>query len=72
MQTSHMTTQTITADQIVTGNWIIAPGRTRPVEVIAQLSAPERADYFEFAALSTNGGCALRLHRSETVALVTR
>jgi hypothetical protein len=63
-------TKTITADQIVTGNQIITATRKRPVEIIAQLSAPENADYFEFAAISTNGGCALRLHRSETVELV--
>ena len=66
----HMTTTTITADQIVSGNQIITADRKRPVEVFAQLSAPENADYFEFAAFSTNGACALRLHRSETVELV--
>lgn len=65
-----MTTTSITADQIVTGNRIITADRKRPIEIIAQLSAPENADYFEFAALATNGGCALRLHRSETVELV--
>lgn len=63
-------TQTITADQIVAGNTILIANRKRPVEVFAQLSAPENADYFEFAAFSTNGSCALRLHRSETVELV--
>lgn len=65
-----MNTATITADQIVTGNRILVTGRKRPVEVFAQLSAPENAEYFEFAAFSTNGGCALRLHRSESVELV--
>ena len=65
-----MNTTTITADQIVTGNHILTADRKRPVEVIAQLSAPENADYFEFACWSTNGGCAIRLHRSETVELV--
>lgn len=65
-----MKTQTITADQIVSGNRIITANRTRPVEVFTQLSAPENADYFEFAAFSTNGACAIRLHRSETVELV--
>lgn len=72
VHTNNMTntTQTITADQIVVGNTILVAGRKRPVEVFAQLSAPENADYFEFAAYSTNGGCALRLHRSETVELV--
>lgn len=63
-------TQTITADQIIVGNHIITADRTRPVEVFAQLSAPENADYLEFAAYSTNGGCAVRLHRSDTVELV--
>lgn len=63
-------TQTIPADQVVSGNHVITAGRKRPVEVFAQLSAPENADYFEFAAFSTNGPCALRLHRSETVELV--
>jgi hypothetical protein len=67
---AYMNTQTITADQIVTGNHVITASRKRPVEIIGQLSAPENADYFEFAALATNGGCALRLHRSETVELV--
>lgn len=67
---TKLATKTITADQIVIGNNVIAPGRTRPVEIFAQLSAPESAHYFEFAAFSTNGGCALRLHRSETVELV--
>jgi hypothetical protein len=61
------TTRTITADQIVNGMRIIAPGRTKSVEIFAQLSAPESANYFEFAAFSTNGACAIRLHRSETV-----
>lgn len=65
-----MNTETITADQIVAGNVIITADRKRPVEVFAQLSAPENADHFEFAAYSTNGSCALRLHRSETVELV--
>lgn len=65
-----MNTDTITADRIVVGNQIITTKRTRPVEVFAQLSAPENAEYFEFAAYSTNGACAIRLHRSETVELV--
>lgn len=65
-----METKRIYADQIVVGNRIITRGRKRPVEVIAQLSAPESADYFEFAAVSTNGGCAVRLHRSETVEVI--
>lgn len=69
-QDGDMTTKTITADEIRTGNRIITKDRKRPVEIIAQLSAPENAHYFEFAALATNGGCALRLHRSETVELV--
>ena len=60
-------TRTVTADQIVNGMRIITPGRTRPIEIFAQLSAPESADYFEFAAFSTNGSCAIRLHRSESV-----
>jgi hypothetical protein len=60
-------TRTITADRIVVGMHIITPDRVRPVEVFAQLSAPESAHYFEFAAFSTNGACAIRLHRSETV-----
>lgn len=64
------TTRTITADQIVNGMHVIAPGRKRPVEIFAQLSAPENAHYFEFAAFSTNGPCALRLHRSQTVQVV--
>jgi hypothetical protein len=63
-------TQTITADQIVAGNTILTSDRKRPVEIFAQLSAPESSDYFEFAAYSTNGACALRLHRSESVELV--
>lgn len=63
-------TQTITADQIVSGNQILIADRKRPVEVFAQLSAPENTDYFEFACFSTNGGCAVRLHRSEAVELV--
>jgi hypothetical protein len=66
-----MTTTWIHADEIVTGNSIITADRKRPVTVIAQLSAPENAHYFEFACESTNGYCALRLHRSETVQLVT-
>jgi hypothetical protein len=70
---SHMNTntatQTIHADAIVVGNRVIAPGRTRPVEVFAQLDNAG-GDYFEFAAFSTNGPCALRLHRSQTVELV--
>lgn len=65
-----MNTETIAADQIVSGNRIITADRKRPVEVFAQLSAPENADYFEFAAFSTNGPCAIRLHRSERVQLV--
>lgn len=60
----------IYADQIVVGNLIVAPGRKRPVEIFAQFSAPEDAHYFEFAGLSANGRCALRLHRSEQVELV--
>jgi hypothetical protein len=72
----HMTTKTsthtITADRIVVGNKILTKDRKRPVEVFAQLSAPENADYFEFAAFSTNGPCAIRLHRSETVEVVAR
>ncbi len=64
-----MQTETITADQIVAGNHVIAPGRKRPVEVFAQLDNAG-GEYFEFAAFSTNGPCALRLHRSQTVDLV--
>lgn len=64
-------TQTITADQIVVGNRIIAPGRVKAVEVFNQLDNAG-GEYFEFAAWSTNGPCAIRLHRSQTVEMVSR
>lgn len=57
----------LTADRLVVGNRIIPPGRSRPVEIIGQLSDPGSADYFEFACLSRQGASALRLHRSERV-----
>ena len=60
----------IYADQIVVGNTIIPPGRKRAVVVEMQMSAPENADYFEFACESTNGWCAVRMHRSEQAVLV--
>lgn len=68
MNTNEM--RTTTADMVVVGMRIITPSRKRPVEIMCQLSAPENADYFEFAAKSTNGHCALRLHRSELVQVV--
>lgn len=62
---------TITADQITAGDRIIPAGRKRPVEVFLRLDAAENSDHLEFAAHSTNGSCALRLGRTETVQLVT-
>ena len=62
--------RTTTADMVVTGMKIITANRKRPVEIMFQLSAPENAHYFEFAAKSTNGHCAIRLHRSEVVQVV--
>ncbi|GAA2007890.1 hypothetical protein GCM10009719_16910 [Nocardioides kribbensis] len=55
---------TVHPDLIVVGNWILPPGRKRFIQVIAQLSDPARADYFEFACLSASGASAVRLHRS--------
>lgn len=72
MTTTKQIRTIIHADQIVNGLHVITPGRTRPVEIFAQLSAPESADYFEFAAFSTNGTCAIRLHRTETVEVVSQ
>lgn len=65
-----MTTKTIHADAIVTGNHIIPPGKVRPVEVVYQLDNAG-GDYFEFFCESKQGSSALRLHRSQTVELVT-
>jgi hypothetical protein len=65
-----ITQQLIYADQIIVGQKIIPPGRKRAVVVEMQFSAPESADYFEFACESTNGWCAVRMHRSEQAVLV--
>lgn len=57
----------MTADRLVVGNHIVPPGKSRPVEIIGQLSDPGSADYFEFACMSRQGRSAVRLHRSEKV-----
>lgn len=64
--------QTVTADRIVVGMWIIPPNKKRAVEVIYQLSAPESANYFEFAAVGPQGNSAIRIHRSARVEVMAR
>jgi hypothetical protein len=66
-----MSGRMVHADGIVVGNRIIPPGKKRPVEVIAQLSDPGSAQYFEFACSSRQGYSAVRLHRSEQVEVVS-
>ena len=63
-------TRTMYADEIVAGTFIIPPGKAHPVEVLAQFSDPGNADYFEFACWG-RGRVAVRLHRSETVEVVS-
>lgn len=60
------------ADGIVVGNWIIPPGKKRPVEVVYQLSDPGSADYFEFMCASRQGRSAVVLHRSQQVEVVPK
>ena len=72
MTTTRTEPQMVTADNLVTGMWIIPPSKKRAVEIVYQLSNPENANYFEFAAIGSNGGVAVRLHRSTRVEVVAK
>src|SRR5690242_14022455 len=70
-RTQYRGSRWVPADRLVLGLWIVPPGKKQPVEIIAQLSDPSSAEYFEFACWG-RGRAVVRLHRSERAEVLSK